>query len=129
VTRERKPFFLTTTHAELSLDALEVSRQKHRATIHAYCVMPDHFHVLVGLPEGGSLQKFVRLFKQLSGYHLKQVIGDFAWQTSYYDHVLRNEETIHDVAIYIWQNPVEEGLAATWEEYPFSGPQALIGQV
>lgn len=115
--------------ARVCLDALEESRKKHDATIHAYCLMPDHVHVLVEVADGISAQKFARLFKQLSGYRIKQAIGDFAWQTSYYDHILRRQESILDVARYIWENPVEEGLASSWNEYPFSGPRDLIAQV
>ena len=126
VTRERQPLFADAELAELCLEALEASRRKHDATIHAFCVMPDHVHVLVEMPDSTSLQKFVRLFKQLSGYRLKQATGDFAWQTSYYDHILRREESILDVANYIWENPVEQGLAETQADYAFSGPREFL---
>jgi hypothetical protein len=48
--------------------------------------------------------------KQRSGYALKKATGVFAWQISYYDHVLRKEEALLDVAQYIWDNPVKEGI-------------------
>jgi REP element-mobilizing transposase RayT len=108
---------------------LDESREKHDATIQACCVVPDHLHVLVEVPEGKSLKTFVRLFEQLSGYRLKQAVGDFAWQTSYYDRVLRTDQAIVDVAEYIWENPLKEGLAAAWEKYPFSGPREAFSQV
>jgi hypothetical protein len=53
--------------------------------------MPDHAHVLMSVPEGIPLTAFVRDFKQRSGYELKQVTGEPAWQVSYYDHILRKE--------------------------------------
>jgi putative transposase len=126
VTRERRPHFSYTKLAETCLEALQSSREKHKAIIHAYCVMPDHMHVLVEMTAGMSLQKFARLFKQLSGYQLKATIGDFAWQTSYYDHMLRREEAILDIANYIWDNPVKEGLAQTPAEFPLSGPREFL---
>jgi REP element-mobilizing transposase RayT len=85
--------------------------------------MPDHLHLLVEVPEGVSLQRLVRWFKQMSGYTIKQALGSAAWQVSYYDHVLRREDAIEDVAQYIWNNPVVDGLADDWTAYPLSGPR------
>jgi putative transposase len=84
-----------------TLSCLEDARAKHDATIHAYCFMPDHLHLLIQIPEAKSLEKFVRLFKQLSGYLLKQTDGLPVWQVSYHDRILRRDETLHDVAAYI----------------------------
>jgi REP element-mobilizing transposase RayT len=93
------------------------------AELHAYCFMPDHVRVLVSVPEGIPLTALVRDFKQRSGYELKRVTGDFAWQVSYYDHILRKEESIVDMAMYIWDNPVKAGVAGSWLDYPYSGPR------
>ena len=54
--------------------------------------------------------------------------GDFAWQISYYDHILRREEALIDVAKYIWMNPVTAGLASSPELYPWSGPAEMLAQ-
>jgi REP element-mobilizing transposase RayT len=88
--------------------------------------MPDHAHLLIEIPETTSLQKFIRQFKQLSGFRLKQRTGNPAWQISYYDRVLRKEEEIGAVAEYIWYNAVKEGLAEDTLAYPWSGPRASM---
>ena len=129
MSRERRPIFASPELRAICLDALEETRAKHAATIHAYCVMPDHVHVLVEIEADVSLQKFARLFKQLSGYRLRQSLGGFAWQTSYYDHILRSDEAILDVVAYIWENPVKAGLADSVSMYPGSGPRNMLLQV
>jgi putative transposase len=126
VTRQRAPIFVQPELGNLCLDCLWKSSQKHGVTVNAYCLMPDHAHVLVEVPEGTSLKAFVRHFKQLSGYTLKQKTGSEPWQISYYDHILRNDESILDVARYIWDNPVRKGLVSARAEYPFSGPRHLL---
>jgi putative transposase len=88
--------------------------------------MPDHAHLLVAVPEGASLEAFVRHFKQLSGYALKRKTGFEPWQISYYDHILRSEESMLDAARYIWDNPMRKGLVSAPAEYPFSGPRHLL---
>jgi len=112
--------------ANICIDALFEASTKHDAAVHAYCVMPDNMHVIVQLPDGVSLTKLARLFKQLSGYRLKKTLGHFAWQVSYFDHLLREEESLADVAQYIWENPVKARLAERWADYPWSGPRSAI---
>jgi len=127
VTNERRIVFDNDEAVRATLSCLENARAKHNATIWAYCFMPDHLHLLVQMPEEKSLQKFVRLFKQLSGYLLKQVDGLPVWQVSYHDRILRRDEAIHDLAAYIWDNPREAGLVDDWMSYPYSGPRENFG--
>jgi putative transposase len=126
VTRQRAPISLQPDLSELCSDCLRKSSQKHGVTVYAYCLMPDHAHLLVEVPEGISLEAFVRHFKQLSGHALKRKTGFEAWQISYYDHILRKEERMLDVARYIWDNPVRKGLVSERAEHPFSGPPHLL---
>ncbi len=126
VTRQRAPLFLRPDLSEACLRCLEQSSQRYGVTVAAYCLIPDHMHLLVEVPEGVSLKTFVQHFKQLSGYALKRATGSEAWQISYYDHILRCEESALDVARYIWDNPVRKGLVRERSEYPFSGPRELL---
>jgi putative transposase len=93
------------------------------ANIHAYCLMPDHLHALVAVAPNESLEDFVKVFKQVSGFRVKRLTGKPVWQTSYYDRILRREEAVVDVAAYIWDNPVKVGLADSPADYPWSGPR------
>jgi putative transposase len=93
----------------------------------AYCFMPDHIHLLVqGTAESSRLDRFMQRFKQLTGYHYKQRAGRQLWRRSYHDRVLRRDEDVHSAADYIWHNPVRAGLAASREEYLFSGPGRFL---
>jgi putative transposase len=126
VTRRRVPLFVDADLSQTCLDCLERSSERWGTTISAYCLMPDHVHLLVDVPDGVSLKVFVQHFKQLSGYALKRRIGSAVWQISYFDHILRDEESILDVARYIWDNPVRKGLVGERSQYPFSGPRHLL---
>ena len=121
VTRNREPIFSDTESAQIALEKLSTTCAKFEATLHAYCFMPDHAHLLVSVDEGVSLPEFVRMFKQTSGFALKRKLGHEAWQISYYDHVLRREEAMEDVANYIWCNSVAGGLVKSTTDYSLSG--------
>jgi REP element-mobilizing transposase RayT len=90
--------------------------------VKAYCLMPDHAHLLAqGLCDDSDLVAFVRNFKQRTAFHFKQESGDQLWQQSYFDRVLRNDEHLGDVAAYVFQNPVAAGLCVNAADYPLSG--------
>jgi putative transposase len=88
----------------------------------AYCFMPDHLHLLVeGLKESSDLRRFVSSFNQRSGDAYHRGTGQCLWQTGYYDHVLRDEQSLQATAGYILQNPVRAGLVERMEQYPHMG--------
>jgi REP element-mobilizing transposase RayT len=90
--------------------------------VFAYCVMPDHLHVLaVGTSETSSLIKFIEAFKQATAVGFSARTRRPLWQSKYYDHILRRSDAVDRVAWYIWLNPVRKGLCRAPGDYPFSG--------
>jgi len=128
VTRARAARFTELCVVQTVLDCLALSCARCGFSLHAYCFMPDHLHLLVSGQDGSSLPAFVRHFKQLSGHRYKREHGAQLWQISYYDHVLRRDEDLLAIACYIWDNPVRAGLAQDRSEYPFSGPRSVMEQ-
>jgi len=128
VMRGRLPLFQTGEAVRLCLEALEAACQRYDFSALAYCFMPDHVHLLLAGQEASSLRNFARHFKQISGYRFKRKHGASLWQISYYDHVLRREEDVEQIAAYIWDNPVRAAMVESRLEYPFSGPRELMRQ-
>jgi len=104
------------------LEVLVESARKYAFDVIAYCYMPDHLHLLVSGKETTSdLATFIRDYKQITGYQYRRQTGVVLWQKSFYDHVLRREETFHEVVCYILGNPVRGQLVGRPEDYPYSG--------
>jgi putative transposase len=111
---------------------LIASLRKHASLcaffIHAYCVMPDHMHLLaVGASDESNLIKFVESFKQETAFDFGRRTHRRLWQFKYYDRVLRQSDGADRVAWYIWLNPVRKGLCHTPFEYPFLGSFTVLG--
>ncbi len=83
--------------------------------------MPNHLHLLLEGDEKSDLIKFIQYYKQATGFDFKQKTGGDLWQKSYYDHVLRKDEAIRGVMLYILNNPVRKGIVNHYLEYCFSG--------
>lgn len=124
-TEQRKPYFKQKAIVNIVLPILEETSTEIGYNVYAYCFMPDHLHILLVGTEDSSLHRFMKLFKQRSNFSFKKTYGDSLWQRSYYDHVLRKEESLDDVFLYILNNPVRKGLADDYRDYPFSGSFVL----
>jgi REP element-mobilizing transposase RayT len=90
--------------------------------VYAYCLMPDHVHLLIAVPANGSLSAVVGSWKSRC-YQVRRKSGDHRrfWQRSFFDHGLRDNQDIVDVAMYVVGNPVRAGIAKDFREYPLSG--------
>jgi len=96
--------------------------------VHAYCVMPDHMHVLAaGAEETSNLVKFIEAFKQDTGVEFARRTRGRLWQIKYYDHILRAADRADRVAWYIWLNPVRQGICRAPADYAFVGSFTELG--
>ena len=90
----------------------------------AYCIMPDHFHILVGgNTDDCELMPFMHRWKQVTGYWWKHELRHQTrlWQKGYYDRILRDSDSTEGVMRYILENPVRAGLVEDVRDYPLIG--------
>jgi REP-associated tyrosine transposase len=125
-TENRATFFSHLPTGHWVLEKLLTMAAESSFRLHAYCAMPDHLHFLVeGLSDSSDLVKFVDGFKQRTAFEFSKKHGKRLWQRRYYDHILRPNDAIEDVACYIWWNPVRKGLCVEPNVYPLSGSQSI----
>jgi REP element-mobilizing transposase RayT len=100
--RTPKEIFLDPTRAQWFLDNLRTELLAHALAIHAYCVMPDHVHLLSeGLTPTSDLLRFLTALKKKTGFAYKQETRQQLWQKKSYDHALRSNDPPDLVAWYI----------------------------
>ena len=88
----------------------------------AYCVMPDHVHLLLeGLRDDADLRVAMHNWKQRTAFTWKQTTGNRLWQSGYYDYVVRDEDSIPSIVKYIIGNPVRARLVGDASHYPHTG--------
>jgi REP element-mobilizing transposase RayT len=83
-----------------------------RYRMYAWCVMPNHVHVLFRILGNQSLADVVRSWKSYSAREANLLLGRTGqfWQREYYDHLVRSEEEFHRIVGYITENPAKAGL-------------------
>ena len=114
----------------------DLPRHYPHVALDAWTIMPNHVHGIVVLtervkapPEGSGLKpdptnanavrhglpEVVRAFKTFSARRInvfRGAVGAPFWQRNYYEHVIRNEESLNRIRQYILDNP------ARWHEDP-----------
>ncbi len=78
----------------------------------AWCVMPNHVHVLFSLLRGQTLETILHSWKSYSANRANRLLvqtGRF-WQREYFDHLVRNESSVRKIKQYIQDNPRRAGL-------------------
>jgi REP element-mobilizing transposase RayT len=103
----------------------EVHRHYPYATVPLWTVMPNHFHAVVHLeatestPDVDTHSSLSRLMGGLkasvSRFASRQGIP-FEWQSSYYDHVVRNVSDARRIADYIEHNVISWAMDRFYEE-------------
>jgi putative transposase len=88
----------------------------------AWCLMPNHVHVVVEMLTGHSLSDVVRSWKGFTARRANQRLrrsGPF-WHADYFDRFMRNEEQLDRTINYVEQNPVKAGLVDCPDKWTWS---------
>jgi len=76
-----------------------------------FVIMPNHIHGIIQLQASGgrALSEIIQNFKTSAARRINQLrSGKYlpVWQRNYYEHIIRNEESLQKIRDYIVNNPV-----------------------
>jgi menaquinone-specific isochorismate synthase len=85
-----------------------------RYRLFAWCVMPNHVHVVVRLFPTEDLAAVVHSWKSFSSKRANGILGRRGsfWQREYYDHLIRNDQEFERAVNYVAENPAKANLRA-----------------
>jgi REP element-mobilizing transposase RayT len=97
--------------AEEVANALRYFDEK-RYRLFAWCVMPNHVHVVARFFTGTTLATVLHSWKSFSSKHANRILGSHGvfWQREYYDHLIRHEEEFERAIRYVAENPAKAKL-------------------
>jgi putative transposase len=97
-------------------------RSAGKFRIHAFVVMPDHFHLLITVSSGITIQRAVQLVKGGFAFRAGKEVGLKApiWQKGFSEIRVLDAKSFEHQREYIHNNPVRAQLVGSAEEYPYS---------
>ena len=83
-----------------------------RYRLFAWCVMPNHVHVVFRLFPGQQLAEVVHSWKSFSAKQANKILGasGASWQREYFDHMIRDQSQFERAILYVADNPTKAGL-------------------
>ena len=109
VTEGRRAFFQKPEHARLLVAVLWHYRDANAYKLHAFVVMPEHFHALITPSENYTIEKCAQLVK---GGFAFQSGRKGIWQRGFNQQGIRDAEHFEAERCYVEENPAEAGLVA-----------------
>jgi REP element-mobilizing transposase RayT len=125
----RLPIFQHDNHRAVFLELLRETHEMFKAEIHAYCLMGNHYHLLIRTPSGN----LGRVMRHLNGVYtqrynrLEKTDGPL-FRGRYKAILVDADSYLLNVSRYIHLNPVAAGMVKKAAQYPWSSYPVYIGK-
>ncbi|MDP2897030.1 MAG: type ISP restriction/modification enzyme [bacterium] len=88
----------------------------------AWCIMPNHVHVVVQALAGHELQDILHSWKSFTATKINRLLHrqGALWERESFNHLIRRAEHVERFVYYTEHNPVAAGLTAAPKDWPFS---------
>lgn len=126
---EQKVIFKSQKDREKFLEYLESAVVRYGAVIHVWCLMDNHYHLLIETPEGNLSQ----IMRHLNGayttyFNVKRKRAGHLFQGRYKAILVETDQYAAELSRYIHLNPVKAGIVDKPEGYVWSSYRNYIGQ-
>ena len=126
---EKRPIFdCAVRDRERFLQLLAEVVRKFEWRVHAYCLMGNHFHLLVDTPNA-NLSDGMQSLKGQYAQWFNAVVGreGALFERRFWSRIALTEAYVLELSRYVVLNPVRAGLTKRPDEWPWSSYQATVG--
>ncbi|WAC08359.1 MAG: transposase [Thermodesulfobacteriota bacterium] len=126
---EQKTIFKNDRDREKFLSYLESATERYGAAIHVYCLMNNHYHLLMETPRGNLSE----IMRHINGayttyFNFKRERSGHLLQGRYKAILIEADEYAKELSRYIHLNPVRVGAVKSPQEYPWSSYRNYCGE-
>ncbi len=125
----RQTIFFDDTARYTFLKMLDEAHQRFHIEIHAYCLMDNHYHLLIKTPDANlsrAMQYIDAVYTQRHNYR-NQIDGPL-FRGRYKAIVVDSDTYLLHLSKYIHLNPLKAGIVESLCDYPWSSYLSYIGK-
>ncbi len=121
--------FLDKKDYELFLSTLEEACRMFDVVVYSYCLMPNHYHLLIRTPSG-NLSRFMR---HLNGVYTQRFNREHGrdgplYRGRFKGILVQEDSYLMEVVRYIHNNPVKAKIVENLSKFKWSSHQAYVGK-
>jgi putative transposase len=127
---DRQPIVRTDADYEALRGFIAEEARAAGVALHAYVLMPNHFHLLVTPTQEGALARMMQSVgrRHVRHFNAQTQRSGTLWEGRYRCAVLQPQAYLLAAMAYLDLNPVRAGLAEAAADYPWSSHRHCIGQ-
>lgn len=106
----------------LFLEALAQTRQRYPFRLYGYCLMTNHFHLLLQPEDGPNISRILQSLTVAHTWHFHKrhrSVGH-VWQGRFKSPVIQDDDHFWTVLRYVESNPLRAGMVGDLAEYRWS---------
>lgn len=118
---EQKDIFRSKRDREKFLEYLASAAERYGAVVHVYCLMSNHYHLLLETP-GGNLSQIMRHINgaYTTYFNVKRKRSGHLFQGRFKAILVDADDYLAELSRYIHLNPVRAAIVTRPEQYPWS---------
>jgi REP element-mobilizing transposase RayT len=125
---EKRNIFLSVQDRKRFLDYIESANEKFGAIIHCYCLMSNHYHLLLETPHGNLSSIIHHINSSYTTYfNIKRSRSGHLFQGRFKAILVDREAYLVELSRYIHTNPVRAGLVENPWDYKWSSCTSYTG--
>ncbi|MFC1512531.1 transposase [bacterium] len=127
--RRKEPIFFEESDYALFIELLKQTIDLFGVQIHAYALMPNHYHLLVNTPKGN----ISRTMRHLNGVYTQKINKKYSidgqlFRGKYKSILINEEEYLMELVRYIHRNPYKANLVEKIGTYKWCSHRKYMGK-
>jgi len=122
--------FHKNTDYEAFIDIMKEAKIQYSLNIFAYCLMPNHFHMVLMPHQAQNLSKWMQwlMTSHVRRYHRHYGTSGHVWQGRYKSFLIQKDSHLLTVLRYVEGNPLRSGLVKSAKDWLWSSYSESIGK-
>jgi putative transposase len=124
----RQEVFHKNKDYEAFMKLIAEAKEHYNVKLYGYCLMPNHFHMIVKPDRGEELSKWMQwlMTSHVRRYHRHYGSSGHVWQGRYKSFMIQEDSHLQMAMRYIEGNPVRAGLVPSAKEWMWSSHEETM---
>ena len=107
---------------------MKEAKKRYNVNIFAYCLMPNHFHIVLMSNKVDHLSKWMQwlMTSHVRRYHHHYKTTGHVWQGRFKSFIIKKDEHLLTVLCYVEANPLRDGLVSSAKDWLWSSHNVRI---